>query len=130
VVDRHHVAVWFPAAWQSPLRFMKYNRPILCVVFTTIAVLTLIVGAGMVLIGFSAEGSPALGIGVVLSGLFIFGIAQIVEFLSQMAHNTALVANNTALIAMSAKELRQDVFQLTSSRSNETTPIIEEESAE
>jgi len=47
-----------------------------------------------------------------------------------MAHNTALVANNTALIAMSAKELRQDVFQLTSSRSNETTPIIEEESAE
>ena len=82
----------------------EYKTPILSAIYKVFGFLTTGYGLLMFLRGFDSGSSGSIGEGilVVFAGITLFGIAQVINFIGEIAVNTRVTANNSTILAANA----------------------------
>ena len=82
----------------------EYKTPILSAIYKVFGFLT--IGAGLLtfFVGFSDANAELLGRGLILvfAGISLYGIAQVITFIGEIAVNTRITALNSAISAANA----------------------------
>ena len=82
----------------------EYKTPILSAIYKVFGFLTIGAGLLMFFVGF-ADAAPVLfgqGFILVFAGISLFGIAQVITFIGEIAVNTRITALNSAILAANA----------------------------
>ena len=78
----------------------KYETPILSAIYKGLGDLTIGVGLLRFFLGFSFAGNVGIeAVILVFAGITLFGIAQVITFIGEIAVNTRVTANNSSILA-------------------------------
>ena len=82
----------------------EYKTPILSAIYKVFGFVTTGAGILALLMSFTSGRSEGLGqsLLLVLAGVSLYGIAQVITFIGEIAVNTRVTANNSAILAANA----------------------------